>query len=289
MLIELTHYPNKAWYAKEKHRTTKLIRQLSRPSTAHCTLGHYIGMLISEPKHPTCRRLAESIDIGHDSINNFLGRERTKIFKENKIRKILITSIMILLVSIIQAGCMYKLEKKDPYEKGEIITWKLWENMIIKTELGERRIHSSANHTERGEKEFYHPEQEHYLGQFPIDYQPKPFPKLSKEESSVIPFTPILAGKALEFNLMLNGSWVQATDRDVIAQDALDHPDQVKVIINPTNNKWNTKQFFEEQLISDLDISSAKTTNDVTCYKFKGEKGNYTKPINYSIIDTWIN
>lgn len=32
-------------------------------------------MLISEPKHPTCTRLAESIDIGHDSINNFIGRE----------------------------------------------------------------------------------------------------------------------------------------------------------------------------------------------------------------------
>lgn len=51
------------------------MRQLIRPSTAHCTLGHYIGMLISEPKHPTCTRLAQSIDIGHDSINNFLGRE----------------------------------------------------------------------------------------------------------------------------------------------------------------------------------------------------------------------
>ena len=32
-------------------------------------------MLISEPNQPTCTRLAESIDIGHDSINNFLGRE----------------------------------------------------------------------------------------------------------------------------------------------------------------------------------------------------------------------
>ena len=32
-------------------------------------------MLISEPKQPTCTRLAQSIEIGHDSINNFLGRE----------------------------------------------------------------------------------------------------------------------------------------------------------------------------------------------------------------------
>ena len=32
-------------------------------------------MLISEPKHPTCTRLAQSIEIGHDSVNNFLARE----------------------------------------------------------------------------------------------------------------------------------------------------------------------------------------------------------------------
>lgn len=32
-------------------------------------------MLISEPKHPTCTRLAQSIEIGHDSVTNFLDRE----------------------------------------------------------------------------------------------------------------------------------------------------------------------------------------------------------------------
>ena len=32
-------------------------------------------MLISEPKQLACTRLAQSIEIGHDSINNFLGRE----------------------------------------------------------------------------------------------------------------------------------------------------------------------------------------------------------------------
>lgn len=39
-------------------------------------------MLISEPKHPTCTRLAQSIDIGHDSINNFLGRENFEPFEQ---------------------------------------------------------------------------------------------------------------------------------------------------------------------------------------------------------------
>lgn len=151
--------------------------------------------------------------------------------------------LLCLLSTIVLGGCMKK-SKQDPYEQGQVVTWKLWGEMIIQAELGERRLHSPNNHSERGEKEFYHPEKEHYLGQFPIDYQPKPFPRLTKEESLAMPIKPILAGKALEFNLMLNGSWVQATDRNVIAKDTLDHPDQVKVIVNPNNIKYTTKEAY---------------------------------------------
>lgn len=40
------------------------------------------------------------------------------------------------------------------------------------------------------------------------------------------------SGGGYEFNLMLNGSWVQASDRAVESNDTLDHPDQVKVVVN---------------------------------------------------------
>lgn len=52
-----------------------MIRTISRPSTAHCTLPMYTGFLLSEPKQVSCRRLAEVMSVSHDSVNRFLERE----------------------------------------------------------------------------------------------------------------------------------------------------------------------------------------------------------------------
>jgi hypothetical protein len=52
-----------------------MIRVITRPSTAICTLAMYIAFLLCEPKSPSCRRLAEVMSISHDSVNRFLLRE----------------------------------------------------------------------------------------------------------------------------------------------------------------------------------------------------------------------
>ena len=52
-----------------------MIRQTSRPPTARCTLPMYIGFLLSEPNSATCTRLAEVMEMSHDSVNRFLSRE----------------------------------------------------------------------------------------------------------------------------------------------------------------------------------------------------------------------
>lgn len=52
-----------------------MIRTTKKPSNAKCNLGLYMGMLISEPISPTCTTLANTINIGHDSVNRFLERE----------------------------------------------------------------------------------------------------------------------------------------------------------------------------------------------------------------------
>lgn len=52
-----------------------MIRKISRPATAHCTLAMYAGFLLSEPKAASCSRLAEVMNISHDSVNRFLYRE----------------------------------------------------------------------------------------------------------------------------------------------------------------------------------------------------------------------
>lgn len=52
-----------------------MIRAISRPSTACCTLPMYVGFLLSEPKQSSCCRLEEVMSISHDSVNRFLHRE----------------------------------------------------------------------------------------------------------------------------------------------------------------------------------------------------------------------
>jgi len=70
------------------HEDCAVIRTISRPSTASCTLPMYIRFLLSEPNSPSCCRLAEVMDISHDSVNRFLQREAytpLDLFNESKI------------------------------------------------------------------------------------------------------------------------------------------------------------------------------------------------------------
>ncbi len=53
----------------------KMARLVTRPPTAQCTLPMYVGFLISEPKFVSCQRVAEVLNISHDSVNRFLQRE----------------------------------------------------------------------------------------------------------------------------------------------------------------------------------------------------------------------
>jgi hypothetical protein len=53
-----------------------MIRKITRPTTARCTLPMYIGFLLGEPKYGSCCRLAEVMGISHDSATRFLQRER---------------------------------------------------------------------------------------------------------------------------------------------------------------------------------------------------------------------
>jgi hypothetical protein len=168
---------------------------------------------------------------------------------------------------------MQQGKKQDPYKEGDIVTWKINDHLILKAEVGQRREHFLENHSKRGEAEFYRPQYERYLGQFPIDYQPTRFDKISESEARDMPISKH-SGRRYEFNLMLNGSWVQASDRSVYSNDTLDHPDQVKVVINNYSLGGNTKQSFDNYSILELDADSAETNNGVTCYRFKGKHDN---------------
>lgn len=52
-----------------------MIRAITRPSTAVCTLPMYIAFLLSDSKPTSCLRLGNLLNISHDSVNRFLNRE----------------------------------------------------------------------------------------------------------------------------------------------------------------------------------------------------------------------
>lgn len=128
-------------------------------------------------------------------------------------RNILLMSILFL------GGCMPKKETHIPQE-GEVVIWKQNPHLIVKVKLGPRREHIP----DQFDSEFYRPAREHYLGQFPIDYIPEKFESISKEEANRLPMPD--SNRQLQFDLMLNGSNVQATDGYLP-----DHNDQVRVRI----------------------------------------------------------
>ena len=53
----------------------KMIRTVTRPSSAKCDLPIYVSFLLSEPRNTSCLRLSEVEKMSHDSVNRFLNRE----------------------------------------------------------------------------------------------------------------------------------------------------------------------------------------------------------------------
>lgn len=153
--------------------------------------------------------------------------------------------IVVSLCLVFLTGC-FPREKADIPQEGEIVTWKQNNHLVVKAKLGPRRIHIPDTHCKRCEAEFYQPEHEHYLGQFPIDYVPEKFPKISVVEAESLPF-PYSNGQ-LEFDLMLNGSTVRATDRTINSDQGLDHPDQVKVRLLNTRLDGRTSDVINFRL-----------------------------------------
>ncbi len=133
----------------------------------------------------------------------------------------------VLLAGLAVQGCG-KNVKKEPWDVGEVVTWRISDDLVVKGKLGTRRRHIQLS--QQIDDVFYHPESIRYMGQFPIDYEPERFQKLQAEQAMQLekPY----AGYALEFDLMLNGSWVVPTDTPYspqAASSAIDHPDQVRV------------------------------------------------------------
>ncbi len=118
-------------------------------------------------------------------------------------------------------------------KEGDVVIWKHNSELIIKTKLGQRRDHVITD--SRTDHRFYEPEYEKFIGQFPIDYQPKPLPMFTEQKRIAFETewgSKIHARKSIhpiQFNLMLNGVKAKATDRSMESSQALDDINQVRV------------------------------------------------------------
>jgi hypothetical protein len=163
---------------------------------------------------------------------------------------------MLLFVGIASlSGC----RQPPPIPKeGDVVIWKHSSELIIKAKLGQRREHVIVD--ARTDHLQYEPEYENFIGQFPIDYNPKPYPKFTEQERIAFETKyaskvhAVKSGHPIQFNLMLNGVKTKATDRSIVSEQALDDINQVKVELGGqgilTDINYTTKDVYERFLKS---------------------------------------
>jgi hypothetical protein len=184
-----------------------------------------------------------------------MNKESKMINVRNDLVGFCLMSIFLLVAITSLSGC-----SQAPVipKEGDEVVWRQSSELIIKAKLGQRREHVIVD--ARTDHKFYEPEYERFIGQFSIDYDPKPFPKLTEQERIVFEAeysSKIHAVKSIhpiQFNLMLNGIKAKATDRSIYSEQALDDINQVKVELGGlgilTDINYTTKDVYERFLKS---------------------------------------
>jgi hypothetical protein len=188
-----------------------------------------------------------------------------------------IVRLCILSSILWMSGCTDK--PKIP-QAGEVVVWKWNDQLVFKARLGQRREHIVDTHCPKCERDFYNPQYDRYLGQFPIDYVPEKFDNLTAAAIKAMPIAVSNTG-AIEFSLMLNGAKGKATDESPynLKESSLDDLNQVKVFVRnyrfslDGKPNLNTKQSFETYLMDELVKHSKKSMNGLDCYNFKDHDG----------------
>jgi hypothetical protein len=161
---------------------------------------------------------------------------------------------MLLFVGIASlSGC----RQPPPIPKeGDVVIWSnKWNKdseLIIKAKLGQRREHVIVD--ARTDHLSYEPEYERFIGQFPIDYDPKPYPTFTEQERIAYEtakrnkkLPPYKSLHPIQFNLMLNGVKAKATDRSIVSEQALDNINQVRVELGGQGNSADTNYTTKER------------------------------------------
>lgn len=98
------------------------MREISRPSTANCTLSMYISYILSEPKHLNCSRLGKLMNISHDSVTRFLNRENLTpedLFLESSSQLDLKGGVLSVDDTVLDKPYSYQMELVDYFWSGK--------------------------------------------------------------------------------------------------------------------------------------------------------------------------
>ena len=185
-----------------------------------------------------------------------------------------LNTLTLMIAVLLMGACM----RKDPVipKEGDVVTWMQNSSLIIRAELGQRREHIPR----KIDNLIYEPEYEMFIGQFPIDYVPEPFPKLTEEER--VAFEAEYAKKLhavkdmhdIEFSLMLNGAKGKVTDEGFYSSKALDDINQVKVVLkNYAVTEGKTKEKREYFIKSKKGSYDKKLSEayGIDCYTINGD------------------
>lgn len=190
----------------------------------------------------------------------------------------IIIFLMLIFIALVVSFCMQDRKDEIPME-GDVVVWKHGASLIVKAILGPRREHVIVN--PKVDSLIYEPKYEKYLGQFPIDYKPKCFSELAKEE--YVKFESEYGNRShgfkkqhyIEFNLMLHGSEFGATDRGVYSSEALDDINQVKVKVYYAGNVNRTSSLYENIKEGDgIYDSNMSSEYKMDCYKFSRKRSD---------------
>jgi hypothetical protein len=187
-----------------------------------------------------------------------MNKESKMINVRNDLVGFCLMSIFLLVAITSLSGCS---QAPAIPKEGDEVVWRQSSELIIKAKLGQRREHVIVD--ARTDHKFYEPEYERFIGQFPIDYDPTPFLKLTEQERIVFEeeySSKIHAVKSIhpiQFNLVLNGVEAIATDSSFFSNKPLDDINQIKIEIGGLSlwddikhtTKYRHERFLKSKLI----------------------------------------
>ncbi len=191
----------------------------------------------------------------------------------------------LILILILGLSSCSKTDTYTPPKEGDIVTWKWTPQLVFKARLGQRRIHIPDTHCTRCEREFHKPQYDRFLGQFPIDYVPERFEKLTATEIENLPPTRSNTG-AIEFSLMLNGTKCVGAESARELNEKLDNG-----TLNGDSCVLTDRSFLSDQTLDDINqvkvhIQSQGIQDDVNFTTKDGQerflksgKGRYDKQL----------